>query len=698
MKNRIVNWVATIFLVALVLQGTNPVNGKKKEKHEKSKRTLDLGSGKELSEDLNSYDGENVGCRYARGFFKYRSSRGVITNFLGNTVDYVLGRNGSMQQEFQCGDYFARQCQYSRYRSMDGSCNNLKSPTWGMANTRYARILPPAYADGLNMPTKSITGNDLPLSRLLSYTLTPNLDIDDPIWTLVAMQWGQVMTHDMGMIDGPTQSTRHITRCCTDDGQLIKSLLLFGQCYPIIIPHNDPIYGRTNTRCLNFIRSFTDLDRGCKALFQPAEQLNVVTHYLDLSLVYGSSDQMSSILRAGVRGRLNVEVRGNRQWPPSFSNKSLLCESKRHEPCYETGDTRGNQNTELTVLQIILLREHNRIADALAQINPHWTDETIFQEARRIAIAEHQHISYYEWLPIFLGKRNTYGAAILYNTTGYVNDYDPSVNPSTLNEHSTVAFRYFHTLIAGNLHLVDEYRRIQGALRLSDHFNKPGVIEQGDNLNNLIRGMTFQHQKESDKYLDPEITHYLFRGHKQFGSDLRARDIQRNRDHGLASYNSYREYCGLPRARYFSDFADYISPEDIAQLSRLYESPDDIDLTVGGVLERHVPGALAGPTLLCILTKQFHRTRVGDRFWYERGDHDAAFTIEQLTEIRKASIARLLCDNGDSITHMQREAFEKVSKRNPLVHCQQIPSVNLLLWKDYSGTPIHGGTQQLLIL
>lgn len=43
------------------------------------------------------------------------------------------------------------------------------------------------------------------------------------------------------------------------------------------------------------------------------------------------------------------------------------------------------------------------------------------------------------------------------------------------------------------------------------------------------------------------------------GSDLRAIDIQRDRDHGLASYNDYREYCGLPRAGTFDDFGDYIS-------------------------------------------------------------------------------------------------------------------------------------------
>lgn len=74
---------------------------------------------------------------------------------------------------------------------------------------------------------------------------------------------------------------------------------------------------------------------------------------------------------------------------------------------YMTGDVRTNQNPGLAILQIILLREHNRIADVLQHLNPHWDDELTFQEARRINIAQYQHISYYEWLPIFLGKPET---------------------------------------------------------------------------------------------------------------------------------------------------------------------------------------------------------------------------------------------------------------------------------------------------
>jgi peroxidase len=72
-------------------------------------------------------------------------------------------------------------------------------------------------------------------------------------------------------------------------------------------------------------------------------------------------------------------------------------------PYIYAGDARVNEHPLLTSLVTILAREHNRIVERLSEINPQWQDETLFHEARRIVIAEIQHITYQQWLPLLIG-------------------------------------------------------------------------------------------------------------------------------------------------------------------------------------------------------------------------------------------------------------------------------------------------------
>lgn len=52
--------------------------------------------------------------------------------------------------------------------------------------------------------------------------------------------------------------------------------------------------------------------------------------------------------------------------------------------CCCAGDSRADENIALTALHVLALREHNRLARSLAQMNPEWSSETLYQEARKI--------------------------------------------------------------------------------------------------------------------------------------------------------------------------------------------------------------------------------------------------------------------------------------------------------------------------
>lgn len=43
-------------------------------------------------------------------------------------------------------------CTKSSYRTLDGSCNNLQNPGWGIPQTPYGRLLPAKYGDGKFKP------------------------------------------------------------------------------------------------------------------------------------------------------------------------------------------------------------------------------------------------------------------------------------------------------------------------------------------------------------------------------------------------------------------------------------------------------------------------------------------------------------------------------------------------------------------
>lgn len=123
---------------------------------------------------------------------------------------------------------------------------------------------------------------------------------------------------------------------------------------------------------------------------------------------------------------------------------------------------------------------------------------------------------------------------------------------------SSSSLYFFYRMVAPN-------RFSNQTMRLSDYFERPDTIRllsASSNFADLVRGLITQLQKNSDTNVDPELKHYFNRKEfEEYGTDLKAMDIQRGRDFGLPSYNDVREYCGLPRASTWEDFRSEISDE-----------------------------------------------------------------------------------------------------------------------------------------
>lgn len=58
----------------------------------------------------------------------------------------------------------------------------------------------------------------------------------------------------------------------------------------------------------------------------------------------------------------------------------------------------------------------------------------------------------------------------------------------------------------------------------------------------------------------------------------------------------------------------------------MYEHPDNIDVWLGGLVEKFLPGARTGPLFACLIGRQMKAVRDGDR--WERGRHGDARSDE----------------------------------------------------------------------
>lgn len=546
---------------------------------------------------------------------------GISTIFMsacfGASPNTLAATSLSIGQEILVQGEPAQNPESDDIQSLDGRGNNLSNPNWGSVNELFLRFSEVAYADGISSPA----GANRPSARLISNTFSASPEeglLSDRDLTALVYAWGQFVDHDIALTRFTSSS----------------------ELFSIVVPTGDIWFdpSGTGTATIPVLRSVYDPSTGTSP-GNPRQQYNAVTAFIDGSQIYGSDAERAAALREFNGGLMKTSTGDllpfNVDGLDNDNDAQLFPETE----LFLAGDVRANENPDLLSLQILFVREHNRIASEAALENPTWADEELYQYARHMVIAELQKITYEEFLPSLLGTD------AIPSYQGYRED----VNPGIATEFSTAAYRLGHSMLGDDVEFLDnDGNDIREALELRDSFFNPTVVSEVG-IAPILKYLASDNSQEIDTMAVDDLRNFLFGEPGQGGFDLASLNIQRGRDHGLADYNTVRAAYGLERV---SDFDQITSdPALQAKLEATYGNIDNIDLWIGGLAEDHLPNSSIGITFSRILVDQFTRLRDGDRFWYQ-----ASLSDELVQEIQNTTLADIIRNNTE-LTNLQEDVF-----------------------------------------
>lgn len=535
-------------------------------------------------------------------------------------------------------------CFHQRYRTFDGSCNNLQNSLRGAAFMPFARLLPANYEDGVARMVG--VSKPMPNPRAVTHLLLSSSFVVLTRFNGLLMQFGQFLSHDI------TRNT--ITNFC-------RCQTVHEECANMPVPMHDTRLRKPSKQpnfCIPMTRSNVLCGTGTGrqgAGRTPRTPVNENTAWIDASQVYGSEPNSAREMRVGALLRtLPLDHTPFSALPPPLpgDQNNLV-----------TGDNRGNLFVGLMTLHTIFVRLHNRIAANLIQLNPHWDQERIYQESRKIVGAILQVITYQEFLPALLGSR-------LSRHMPTYTGYKPEQEPAIAVEFAAGAYR-LHGLIREFYELADSNFRKVGDVHFVKNAGSIKLLrDSGTDL--LIRGFMKVPSKKPQR-LAPAVTEELFDI-----SDMGSLNIQRGRDQGLRPYNDYRQICGLPRLKSFQEWPEVNELEARSRVAALYRSVDDIDLYVGGLMEAPAEDSLLGQTFSCIIAEQFLRLRNSDRHFYL---NPSTFTPAQSAALQRVTFSFCICATGENFNRINPNAF-MVEDGSTTVPCSSIPQLDLSAWQE----------------
>lgn len=365
---------------------------------------------------------------------------------------------------------------------------------------------------------------------------------------------------------------------------------------------------------------------------------NTSNHHIDLCNVYGLNKKSTDLLRSGVGGRLKSQMLNGEEYPLFFYEKTntypekdvikpefvglytplrqeQMASPEKKAKLFAMGVERGNVQIGYVMLNVLCVREHNRLCEILAKaygeawrkeaanlpkkapfddwrvMHPDWTepspaweeahpawredpdkyvDERIFQTARNILTLLIMKIVVEEYI----------NHITPYHFNFYV---DPPSFPNPKWYRTNWMPQEFSLVYRWHSALPDKFQYGDKTVDMTESlWNNEMVIDKG--LGTLFEETSSQPAAAIGLFNTPD-----------FLIPVELMSIALGREAQLASYNDYRELCGFPRVTDFDQITGDKDTQD--KLRELYGHVDKLEFYVGLFAEDGRPNS-ALPALI----------------------------------------------------------------------------------------------------
>ena len=481
-----------------------------------------------------------------------------------------------------------------RWRSADGSFNDLDHPRMGMAGARFGRNVP--LAEAVPDPEPALLD---PNPRLISRELLSRRTfIPATTLNLLAAAWIQFEIGDW-----------------------------FGHGTPVT--HADPFkiplqpgddWPEAQDGCMRMWRTQPDRTAREPWLGATPTRRNQNSHWWDAAQLYGSNMERQDRIRSHQDGRIELDT-----------NDMLREDTAR--PGVDLTGFNDSWWVGLSLLHTLFAREHNAICAALKGRYPTWNDEELFQRARLINAAVIAKIHTTEWTPGILAhpaiqigaEANWSGlpSRILRAVLGENSEAATGITGSPTQQHSApyaiteefISVYRLHPLLPDDLrvHSLDG-----GPVETIDFLHLQGSftreLMQKVTFANLLYSFGIAHPGAITIRNYPNFLRQLKTDGEPLLLDVAAIDIMRDRERGVPRYNRFRELIGKSRATSFEEITSI--PGIAATMREIYNGDiDRVDLLVGLLAEDLPQGFGFSDTAFRVFILMASRRLKSDRFF-----------------------------------------------------------------------------------